>query len=84
MSFFISESPLTFGIVASALAMLYFFLMTVNPNLPPALVFSIIIGYFVYSIKSGGVKNIQLPRITMNYKEPALLEPNSRSPTLLR
>ena len=64
MTLFISNSPIAFGIASFVLALLYFFLMTVNPNLPPALVFSMIIGYFVYSIKTGAVQSIPLPKIT--------------------
>ncbi len=63
------NSPIAFGIASFVLALLYFFLMTVNPNLPPALVFSIIIGYFVYSIKSGTVQSIQLPKIDYSISE---------------
>lgn len=36
------------ALAAALLALLYFFLMTINPNLPPAIVFSTIVGYFVY------------------------------------
>jgi len=47
-----TSSPLMTGILAASLALLYFFLMTFSPNLPPALLFSAVIGYFVYSIRS--------------------------------
>lgn len=46
------HNPMMAGITASVAAILYFFLMTFNPNLPPALLFSAAIGYFVYTIRS--------------------------------
>ena len=58
------DSPIALGLSASVVALLYFILMTISPNLPPALVFSAIIGYFVYTMKSNGVKNISLPKIS--------------------
>ena len=57
-------SPFFLGLSASVMALLYFFLMTINPNLPPALVFSLVIGYFVYYANGGSVKNIRLPLIS--------------------
>ena len=72
---FVADSPIALGLTASVLALLYFFLMMINPNLPPALVFSAIIGYFVYSMKNNGinidVQSITLPRINA---QPALEE----------
>ena len=58
-------SPFFLGLYASVLAMVYFFLMTINPNLPPSLIFSLIIGYFVYYMY-GGVVKIPLPKISDN------------------
>ena len=60
------DSPTALGLIASVAALLYFFLMTISPNLPPAIIFSAIIGYFVYTKKSNGVsvKNIALPKIS--------------------
>ena len=46
----ITSSPMMAGATATVAALLYFFLMTFNPNLPPALVFSLVIGYFVYTM----------------------------------
>jgi hypothetical protein len=43
------QNPTMAGISASVFAILYFFLMTINANLPPALLFSLAIGYFVYT-----------------------------------
>ncbi len=59
------SSPFFFGMMASFLAMLYFILMTINPNLPPALVFSLVIGYFAYYVRGGtsGPLKIGLPSI---------------------
>jgi hypothetical protein len=44
----IFSSPFTIGIATTICALLYFFLMTINPNLPPAMLFSLIIGFFAY------------------------------------
>lgn len=64
----ISGSPFMTAIAASVIALLYFFLMTFSPNLPPALLFSAVIGYFVYALRSGTVGNHtpqqqQLPKV---------------------
>ena len=45
-----TNSPVIIGIGAGLTALLYFILMTINPNLPPAIVFSTVIGYFAYSL----------------------------------
>lgn len=41
------------GIGAFIFAIAYFFLMTFNANLPPALMFSVAVGYFVYTMMGG-------------------------------
>ena len=69
LPFFASfDSPIALSLTASIIALLYFFLMTVSPNLPPALVFSTVIGYFVYSMKTNGnnnrIQSISLPKIS--------------------
>lgn len=48
----IFQNPFATAVAASLVAMLYFFLMTISPNLPPAIVFSMLVGYFVYVIQS--------------------------------
>lgn len=51
----ILKSPLLAAIVAGCCVMLYFALMSYSPNLPPAVLCSIAIGYFVYFMMGGKV-----------------------------
>ena len=44
----ILSSPWLTGVATAVAALLYFFLMTINPNLPPAILFSAIIGYAAF------------------------------------
>jgi len=47
-NYFSNPNPIVAAMGAAALALMYFVMMTINPNLPPAIIFSLIIGYFVY------------------------------------
>lgn len=53
MNFFhnIASSPALTGIATTLVVFVYFILMVFNPNLPPALIFSAVIGYFVYLMR---------------------------------
>lgn len=57
------SNPLMTGAAASAFALLYFFVMTISPSLPPAIVFSAIIGYFVYAVRSGKIGDQTVQKI---------------------
>lgn len=51
------KNPLYTGMFASIMAMFYFLLMSINANLPPALVFSGCVGYFAYHFVARNQKN---------------------------
>lgn len=44
-------NPVSSGVLAGMFAMLYFFMTMLSPILPPAMLFSTVIGYFVYKLK---------------------------------
>jgi len=52
----LTQSPFMAGITASTIAILYFLLMTISPNLPPALLFSLAIGYLTYTLTKSTIK----------------------------
>lgn len=65
----IFQSPTLTGMFASVVAMVYFILMQINPNLPAGLIFALAIGYVVYLLKSNTVGKVKLPAITDNISE---------------
>lgn len=46
----LNNSPLVSALTAFGLSLLYFYLSTMSPWLPLALIFSGVVGYFVYNI----------------------------------
>jgi len=51
----ILKSPILAAIIAGGCVMLYFYLLTYSPKLPPAMMYSIAIAYFVYFMMGGRV-----------------------------
>ena len=51
----ILKSPLLAALVSGCLVMLYFILMSYSPNLPPAVLCSVAVAYFVYFAMGGTV-----------------------------
>ena len=49
----ILKSPFLAALVSGCCVMLYFILMTYSPNLPPAVLCSIAVAYFVYFMMGG-------------------------------
>ena len=51
----IFKSPFLASLVAGCCVMLYFILMSYSPNLPPAVICSVAVGYFVYFMMGGKI-----------------------------
>lgn len=51
----IFKNPMLGALVAGCSVMLYFIMMSYSPNLPPAVLCSLAVGYFVYFIMGGKI-----------------------------
>lgn len=64
------SNSISAGILAGLFAMLYFFMTMLSPILPPAMLFSVVIGYFVYKLRDNGSEGVPLMQASGNNELP--------------
>lgn len=75
----IFKSPALAAIVSGCCVLLYFAMMSYSPKLPPAVICSVAVGYFVYFMMGGKLLCDEPESIRITEITPAVEEPGSGS-----